>query len=115
MTLEQYQSLRSGDIVKYKGRHRPVLFVYRRGIAFPILRCSWTRRPYTCVSKHEAMRYGEIVGARMKNANTDFAVALWESSRRQDTRQRYVCGSGITALGEKELNLAIEYAEEQLR
>lgn len=73
--------LRAGDIIKFGENLRIVLEVKKfnskvQYVTFIILRCSWTRRPYTVYSRREVLARGKPLHKRVNLKRQPFATLV---------------------------------------
>lgn len=86
MTHDEYSAICVGDVLRFRGRLRPVVSVSRSSVVFPILRCSWTNSPITAYSRWEIIQCGRITGIKITKWRGHAAAALIEASRVRTTR-----------------------------
>lgn len=94
MTVDEYGRLRVGDVLRFEGRLRPLVHISAGGGDFPILRCSWTRRPYRTVVRSELIHGAEVTGFRITRFRGWLAAALIEAHLPRATERLYYCRGG---------------------
>lgn len=89
VTRQQVASLRVGDVLRSpSGKLRTIREVGSASVALSILRCSWTRRPYTVYVASDLIDWSRTGQRRRLRSPLDRALALELADR---ARRKLTC------------------------